>query len=276
MHLALSSSNVFERTVEDTATVEREDCEMIMKTIELLRKSINNRSHLFQKFKSSRESIIELDESLFWSCVPLLLRNFIGMITVSEAQYDNIKRNYEFYDLIKKDLFVKSQKSLKIASISYDIINALNEKTITPKHLLFANEIFHHTRSAKLLKMTNRLGHSCSYDTILRLHQQVAEQVRLSSSQNIFFGQRKEKHEHNFLIKVADNFDHNPDGIRGDMNSIHILNQILVSTPENDEASMIIEDIVNGMVNDVASLIDGSLVRYRFLNFIRISIAFLS
>lgn len=259
--MALSSSNIWERPVEDNNAYQREHCETMMATIEQLRKCVKSQSFLFQKFKSNRQSIVDFDQSLFWSCVPLVLKNFIGMITLSENQFQNVKMNHDFYDLTTKDLFSESLKSLKIASISYDIISAMDEKAITPKHLLLANEIFHHTRSAKLLKVTNRLGHTCSYDTVVRLHQEAAEQTRQPLNLMNIARQRAETHQHNFLVKVADNYDQNPDGIHGDVKNIHILGQIFVSTVENDEIPAIIRNILDDMVNYIVKSTDDSSAR---------------
>ena len=45
------------------------------------------------------------------------------------------------------------------------------------------------------------------------------------------------------MVKVADNFDINPDGVLGN-NSIHILNQIMISTVGNSELKEIVNDCV--------------------------------
>jgi hypothetical protein len=273
MRMAMLTPNVWTSSRHDDGYSQQETCETMMNLIEQLRQSIKKNVFLFRKFKFNRQSIVDFDQPLFWSCVPLLLKNFIGLLTLSEEQFQKIKVNYEFYDVMTKDLFIQSSKNLKIASISYDIINARDEKAITPKHLLLGNEIFHHTRSATLLKMTNRLGHTCGYDTILRLHQEAAEKARESLDPVNFTHQQSKSHHQNFLVKVADNFDHNPDGIHGNVNNIHILNQILVSTTENDETLLIIQQVVRDIVSDVVKSIDDSSVRYNscFLNMSRIS-----
>ena len=58
------------------------------------------------------------------------------------------------------------------------------------------------------------------------------------------------------MIKVADNFDYNPDGVYGNIGNIHILNQILVMNPDNDEIPNIVETIVKKLVDDVAYFTD--------------------
>ena len=234
----------------------------MMSTIDHLRKSIKDRAFLLRQFKSNRQSIVEFDDSLFWGCVPLPLKNFIGLLTLSENKFKRIKNDYGFYDLTKADLFARSSKSLKVASISYDIINAQDEKAITPKHLLLGNELFHHTRSAHLLTMTNRLGHTCAYDTVLRLQNEAAERARQSSNPINLIRQQTACHRHDFVVKVADNFDENPDGIHGDVKSIHILNQIFVTTQENDEVPSIVRMVIDDLAANVVDSIDGSSVRH--------------
>jgi hypothetical protein len=55
------------------------------------------------------------------------------LLTISEHQFGDIKNNHGHYDLLTKNLFRESPKSLKAASISYDIINVQDEKAITRK-----------------------------------------------------------------------------------------------------------------------------------------------
>jgi hypothetical protein len=83
-----------------------------------------------------------------------------------------------FHLVFDDDMFINDAKQLKIASISYDIINAMNERFITPKHYLLANELFRHERSSQLLTITNRLGHTCSYLTMCRLQHEAAEKAK--------------------------------------------------------------------------------------------------
>jgi hypothetical protein len=235
-----------------------------MNTIEHLRRAMKHQAYLLRQFKHNRQAIVDFDPALFWGCVPLLLKNFVGLITLSEHQFGVVKDNHGYYDLLNKDLFKKSDKRLKVASISYDIINLQDEKAITPKHLLFGNELFHHTRSANLLKISNRLGHSCGYDTIRRLHQEAAEEALRSSDPMNLSRRRKTYSQHDFVIKVADNFDHNLDSVHGNTGSIHILNQILVSTSENDEIPFIVEQVLKDLVDDIATSNDPCSVRHEF------------
>lgn len=235
-----------------------------MHTVEQLRQVMRDQAFILRQFKHNRQAIVDFDEGLFWGCVPQLLKNFIGLLTLSEQQFGSMKENHGYFDLFDKDLFNESHKKVRIASLSYDILNLQDEKAITPKHLLFGNELFHHTRSANLLKISNRLGHSCGYDTIRRLHREAAEDAIRSSDPMKLSRQRKTHSRHDFIVKVADNFDHNPDSTHGNADSIHILNQILVSTSENDETPFIVKRVLDELVNDVVKSIDPTSVRTQF------------
>ena len=130
------------------------------------------------------------------------------------------------------DILHQDKKWLKIASIGCDIIHCPNSHIMTPKHYLLANELFRHERSCQLLTITNRLGYTCSNATMRRLQQEVAEATR--SSCNSFSPIEKtsiRNHHHEFASKAAENFDLNKDTLHGE-NSIHILNQIIVTTSE--------------------------------------------
>jgi hypothetical protein len=65
------------------------------------------------------------------------LKNFIGTLTLNDKSFANIKRNYAFYDMLEKDIFKDSAKSLKIASSCYDLIYMQNNQNPTPKHCEF-------------------------------------------------------------------------------------------------------------------------------------------
>ncbi len=114
------------------------------------------------------------------------------------------------------------------------------------------NEIFRHERSKQLLTITNRLGHTPSYNTIVRLNYNAAQNARTATDPFTILRQNQKPFEfpHNFVLKIADNFDINPDTLYGN-NSIHILNQIIISTPENDEIPNIVEDVLNGVLDEI-------------------------
>lgn len=266
VRLALSNENVWIRPSQSDQMKQQREYEDIVNAVEKLRQTIQNNTFLFKKFGNNRLSITDFDQDLFWECVPLVLRNFVGLLTAAEDKFQKIKNEFKFYDLLEKDLFFSSSKRLKIASIAYDLINARDEKAITPKHLLLGNELYHHTRSTNILKVTNRLGHSCSYDTIRRLHEKAADHARQSSNQFHFIQEKKSSHQHNFIFKVADNFDLNPDGLFGNMKNIHILNRILVTTQENDEIPIVVTQLLDDLINDVIKSLEEPSVRNNFGN----------
>ena len=110
------------------------------------------------------------------------------------------------------------------------------------------NEMYRHERSEQLLTITNRLGHTPSYKTIVRLHQEAAARSRLVPNTFMCTHRHQAPFSHNFIVKVADNFDINPDRLHGE-NSIHLLNQIIVSTPENDELPVVVSECLYEIVD---------------------------
>ncbi|CAF1257826.1 unnamed protein product, partial [Didymodactylos carnosus] len=155
-HRALSMSlnnNYLEKTYlrgKDDCS-EPNKCESLFDTIKLIRQSINDNYHYFKKLKENPNILTDFNSSLFWNCVPVLLKNLISSVTLNEPQFEELKRDYMYYDLLNKDIFKSSNKWLKISSISYDIINCKNDTYLTPKHYLLGNELFRHERSSQLL-----------------------------------------------------------------------------------------------------------------------------
>ncbi|CAF4401732.1 unnamed protein product [Rotaria socialis] len=119
-------------------TMEIARCESLFDTIQILRKSIKNHAHLFTMLGSNRMGLADFDSSMFWNYVPTILKIFIGMVTMSHTQFNQIKK------ILSDDIFVEDPKRLKIASISYDIINATNKRFVTPTHYLLGNERMRH------------------------------------------------------------------------------------------------------------------------------------
>ncbi|CAF1098692.1 unnamed protein product, partial [Didymodactylos carnosus] len=229
--VALSSSlhyyNNNSIKIYETQADEKEkhkQCELIFDSIKLLRRSINENLHYFKHLRKSRSTLADFNSTMFW-------------------------------ELLEKEIFGKSDNWLKIASVSYDIINCKNERLITPKHYLLANEIFRHERSAQLLSITNRLGHTCGYKTILRLQHEAAEKSKAAfSSLSIINRQRNQQYRHDFAVIVADNFDMNKETVHGE-NSLHILNQIIVQTPENDEILFIVTELLTEITDQISQTV---------------------
>lgn len=120
---------------------------------------------------------------------------------------------------------------------------------------MLGNEIFRHERSKQLLTITNRLGHTPSYDTIARLHRRAAYHTKTATDPFAILRQNKKSAQffHNFSLKVADNFDINPDTLYGN-SSIHILNQIIISTPQNDEIPTIVTHVIDDISHKLCEL----------------------
>ena len=108
--------------------------------------------------------------------------------------------------------------------------------------------MYRHERSQQLLTITNRLGHTPSYKTIVRLHQEAAARSRLVPNTFMCAHRHQAPFSHNFIVKVADNFDINQDRLHSE-NSIHHLNQIIVSTPENAELPVVVSECLYEIVD---------------------------
>ncbi|CAM4837602.1 unnamed protein product [Rotaria magnacalcarata] len=97
---------------------------------------------------------------------------------------------------------------------------------------------------------------SCEYETICKRRKEAAKPniFRTSSIQcrllHRYGGMLHfEKHSNN---EVADNLDLNPDRLHGN-NSIQILNQIIISTPENSKLSIRIAECLDEIVHRIVS-----------------------
>ncbi|CAF1469018.1 unnamed protein product [Didymodactylos carnosus] len=196
---------------------DKKDCECLFDAIRMMRNSISIGRQTLKAFSDKTEKLTSFTPEDFWSCAPLLLRNFIGLLTLNDADFRKLQRNYNYYDLFSSDLFERSSKWLKICSITYDILNCKNDAFLSPKHYMLANELMQHERSADLVSIFNRYGHTCSYQTIRKLHEHAMDIYVLSNC---------------FAVKCADNFDINRDTVHG-TSSFHIMNQIIIQNPQN-------------------------------------------
>ena len=94
------------RYIEAEALEEhQQSCEQFMKVIEQLRHSIKNYAHLFRSMRGDSSLLINFNSDLYWSCAPLLLKNFIGILTLNDEAFSKINKEYQFYDIQTKDLF---------------------------------------------------------------------------------------------------------------------------------------------------------------------------
>ncbi|CAF1288798.1 unnamed protein product, partial [Didymodactylos carnosus] len=124
---------------------------------------------MVEKLKENPNILTDFNSSLFWNCVPVLLKNLIGSVTLNERQFEELKCDHMYYDLLNKDM----------------------------------------------------------YSTTMKLR-------------------------HSFGIKIADNFDLNKESLHGE-NSIHIMNQIIVQNPVNDEIIANVNDCLSKLVDDAVS-----------------------
>ncbi|CAF4092708.1 unnamed protein product, partial [Rotaria magnacalcarata] len=204
-----------------------EKCKIIFDAVRLLRDNMKDTLHLLETLFKEPNKMTELTSDLFADCVPLVIRNFIGLLTSSNRHFKNLENEYNYYDIFKKDLFQTNRKFLKNIAIGYDILNAKHDHIVSPKHILLANEICKHGRSNELLSIMNRFGHAASYKTITRVHRKVANQQIAKSSVPV------DVLPDCYLVQVADNFDLNRETLHGER-SYHFLNRILVQTYENN------------------------------------------
>ncbi|CAF3609298.1 unnamed protein product, partial [Rotaria socialis] len=89
----------------------------------------------------------------------------------------------------------------------------------------------------------------------MRLHKDIADKAGAVTDPFTIIqsNQNKSTNAQEFSIKIADNFDLNPDTLHGNK-SIHILNQIIVSTSKNDEILTVVADILTDALNEIAKL----------------------
>ncbi|CAF3952846.1 unnamed protein product [Rotaria sp. Silwood1] len=170
-------------------------------------------------------------EELFSWLRHLLMKEIIVPMTDIKVHYENILRR-------RKETY---SPSILLASA----IRARLE-------LKFGQDIVHE-KSEQLLTITNRMGHTCSYHTMCRLQYEAAEKVRLLSD-TLKQDQRPSCAiiNHHFAVKVADNFDMNKETLHG-QNSLHMLNQIIVQTSENDEIPIISKDLINSIIDQIST-----------------------
>ncbi|CAF4571262.1 unnamed protein product, partial [Didymodactylos carnosus] len=68
------------KTVSD-----KKDCECLFDAIRMMRNSISIGHQTLKTFSDKTEKLTSFTPEDFWSCAPLLLRNFIGLLTLNDA-----------------------------------------------------------------------------------------------------------------------------------------------------------------------------------------------
>ncbi|CAF3347405.1 unnamed protein product [Rotaria sp. Silwood2] len=203
--LALSEPKIWHQPIQSEEKNRKENCELFIETIEQLRFSMKSHSYLFQSLIQDPSKLVNFDVNLFWKYVPLILKNFVGTLILSDESFMNLKKEFTYYDLMNKDMYIKSSKWLKIASCCFDLIYLQNGKNITPKHYFLGNELFRRERSKQLLRITNRMGYTPSYSTIVRLHRNVANNVTTAVDPHLLRQQNKQssKFSHDFIFDAG-------------------------------------------------------------------------
>ncbi|CAF1249333.1 unnamed protein product, partial [Didymodactylos carnosus] len=116
------------------------------------------------------------DQDAFYSPLSPVLLNIIGLLSVSEREFDDLissTGDMLFQQFYKENLFDKSQKKLKIASLLYDLLFIRKSRNfLTPKHLYLSDAIMKSTDCAYLLRIENLLGHTISFRTYQKLTKQ--------------------------------------------------------------------------------------------------------
>ena len=139
-----TDTNGSSRIYSTTSTDENKQswCEKLVEVISLWREAAQENLHYLKRIQGNHESLAQFTTDLFWDCAPLVIKNFIGLLTSTEHDFRFFKKNYQFYKLYGQDFYKSSDKTLKISSIVYGIIGTRYTYCLTPKHVLLANEIF--------------------------------------------------------------------------------------------------------------------------------------
>ena len=122
--------------------------------VEELRYSIKSHLHIFETITSDTSTLTNFDANLYWGCISLVLKNFIEALTLGDESFTNLRKEYNFHDFTKKDMFKSSSKWLKIVSCSYDLIHIQNgKKPHRNTKFYYINEKMHMKLFAFFLEM---------------------------------------------------------------------------------------------------------------------------
>ena len=131
----------------------------------------------------------------------------------------------------QKETSSRSDTHRLILSIAQDIIFACNRSVLTPKHIGLGITAKHLTGSKEIIKLLNRLGHSISYDEVVKLEKSFVEQTlsdqgdnNLAIPTNISPG--------TFVQAAADNLDFNEQTLEG-KNTTHVTTLVLYQQTDN-------------------------------------------
>ena len=157
--------------------------------------------------------------------VPPPLFNFLAMMT---GHADIVCDWNTYYDL---DASVR----LKILSLAQDIVQLSSKgASVTPKSLAIGLTVRHMTGSKLLAKLIHGFGHSCSYDSIIRLETALA----LKQAANTAFSLPAGFLQKNFTMLVYDNIDFSEETLSGH-GTTHHTNGLMIQLRSNTPATSV-------------------------------------
>ena len=105
--------------------------------------------------------------------VPHMLYNFLSALMTGK---------------LPEDVQLNPEQHRRVLAIAQDIIyTTTNSRCKTPKHVGLAMSIKHLTGSRQIISMLHGLGHSVSYDDVVRIQSAIATHVMSSVSENVAF-----------------------------------------------------------------------------------------
>ena len=57
-------------------------------------------------------SLVEFTGGLFWGCIPIRIRNIIGLTTRNDDDFQNFKNKFKYCSLFKEDMCESSKNCL--------------------------------------------------------------------------------------------------------------------------------------------------------------------
>ncbi|CAF0968952.1 unnamed protein product, partial [Didymodactylos carnosus] len=89
---------------EESRKNKQKQCEILFQAVNLLREAIKDNVHYLKKYNHNYQLLSDLAPGMFWDCVPTMLKNFIGLLTTNQQQFQQFKRDYKQYDLLDEDI----------------------------------------------------------------------------------------------------------------------------------------------------------------------------
>ena len=114
----------------------------------------------------------------------------------------------------------------QILSIAQDVLYCSRGGLVkTPKHVLLSVAVHHLTRSARVVTLLNRFGHSVSYNQLLEIHTALADEALTTAEDGISIPSHIDRHRPVvFAVDNNDFLEETPTGA----NTTHCTNSIVV------------------------------------------------